>query len=104
MSLNITKKSRKRAGLELVVAGGVLLFSKFLLVTLAPIMISVFGLYRGFLKKRPAEGTFYVVVGIGLWLALRVTSLRLLLWIPTMLGLIILIYGLVLLFKKSKNG
>jgi len=104
MTQEISKKSRKRNGLEMIVAGGALLLSKFLLATLAPILVCVFGLYRGLFRKRFVEGTFYVVAGIALWLMLRWTPLVFLIWIPMLIGVVILIYGLILVFGSSNDG
>jgi len=97
-----TKSTNKKVqGAELIVTWGVLILSKFFLGFVAPVIIGGYGLYRLFIKKSYPDGIISLAVGVLLYFILNTFSI--LLWMPTILGIIVLIYGAFLLFLPSKK-
>jgi hypothetical protein len=76
--------SRRLFGAELVVTGGVLMAAKFLLASVAPFALSVYGIYRLFLRRSYPDGIIFLASGILLWVILK--PFGFLLWVPILLG------------------
>ena len=65
------RRSRRVRGAELVVTGGALILSKFVLGWLAPLSLGVYGLYRWIVKKSYAEGIVLIASGVLLGILLK---------------------------------
>ncbi len=100
----LKKSENKRVrGAELVLTGGALIFSKFLLGWIAPLALVGFGLYRWLVRKSYAEGVVIMAVGMLLWVLLKFTLLSWILWIPMTAGIFVLIYGAFLMISGGKS-
>lgn len=96
--------SRRVRGAELVLIGTALVTSKFILGAVAPLVLSAFGLYRWLIRKRYGEGITFIATGALLWLLLTHTPLQIILWIPFAIGMLILLYGAILMIFGNKNN
>lgn len=95
---------RRVRGAELVLIGTALVTSKFILSAIAPLVLSVFGLYRWLIRKRYGEGITCVATGALLWLLLTYSPLKIILWIPFFIGMLTALYGAILMILGNKEN
>ncbi len=103
--MNFLKKyTRKKVrGAELVLTGGALIFTKFLLPWAAPLALGVYGLYRWLVKKSYGDGIVIIASGMLLWVLLEFTPLGWILWLPLIAGIAILVYGAILMLFSGDS-
>ncbi len=100
-----SKVSKKVKGAELVLAGGALFMANFFIATLAPLAISLYGLYRWLIRKNYKEGIVFVAVGVLIYIFLRTGVGEALLKLPIAIGLIMVLWGAgMMIFSKKKGG
>ena len=95
--------SKRVKGAELVLTGGALFFSQFLLKTLAPLALSAYGLYRWFIRKNYPQGVMFTASGVLLFFLMRWTPLGWVLWIPSVAGIGLMLYGGFQMLRGDKN-
>ena len=108
MKLNImkgnSKINQKVKGAELVLAGAVLSMAEFFLATLAPLVISVYGLYRWLVRKNYKEGIVFMAVGVLIYIFLRTGIGEILLKLPIAIGIVMILWGAgLIVFSKKKE-
>ncbi|MDH5559236.1 MAG: hypothetical protein OEY59_00100 [Deltaproteobacteria bacterium] len=102
MGLLPIKSTNKRVyGAEMIIGGGILFASKFFLGVLAPAVLGIYGLYRLLFKKSYPDGIISIALGVLLYFVLNTFSI--LLWIPSVMGIMAIIYGAILLFMPRKE-
>ena len=94
-------KNRKVQGAELVVTGGIMMiFSKIIMVYLAPLAVIGYGAYRWLIKKNYRQGITSIAAGIIL-LVLMKWPLSFLASLPLGIGALILVYGAFLMIMPG---
>jgi hypothetical protein len=96
------KRNRRVRGAELVVTGGALIISKFVLGWLAPVSLCVYGLYRWLFRKSYGEGIVLIASGVLLGILLK-TILSGLLNLFLYGGIVVLAIGCLLMILPSKT-
>jgi len=102
MKLLEKRRSRRVRGAELVVTGGALIISKFILGWLAPMSLAVYGLYRWVVGKSYGEGIILIASGVLLGILLK-TILSGLLNLFLYGGVVVLAIGCLLMILPSKS-
>lgn len=99
----LEKRRNKRVrGAELVVTGGALIASKFVLGWLAPLSLGVYGLYRWLVRKSYTEGIVLIASGVLLGILLK-TILSGLLSLFLYGGIVALLIGAFLMIFPGKS-
>ncbi|PCI25252.1 MAG: hypothetical protein COB67_10940 [SAR324 cluster bacterium] len=93
-------KSRRWFGAELMLMGGALFALKYV-ISLVPIALTGYGLYRCFLRKSYVDGITFTTSGVLLWGVFKLFGPLLL--IPWILGLGLMGAGGVLIFVPNKK-
>jgi len=96
------RRNRRVRGAELVITGGALIASKFVLSWLAPLALGVYGLYRWLVKKSYAEGIVLIASGVLLGILLK-TIFAGLLTIFLYGGIVVLAIGCLFMILPSKS-